>query len=1324
MLALAAPARAGTITYTDGQVATTPVAMTSDTELSIAAGTARQDGIISGDYHVTKTGTGSLYLYGANTYSGGTTITDGALTLGTATALGTGAVEITNSARLWTMGGVGTLANDLIINGEGGIGSAYETRFTGVISGNGRLLLTSSGNVLRIAGENTYTGGTLILSGQVLAENDHAFGTGVFRTNNGLLGYANGVTIANDLVVAGSVLSVDAGSAVQSGSIGEDKAGSGLSKRGAGELVLKGASTYSGTTMVEEGTLTGGVDYAFSDRSHYTVLSGGAKGGTLRLLADQRIGNISGNGVLDLGDYNLETGSRNVAATFNGSLTGSANSSITKKGTSSLTFEGNSAAYGGSLYVDNGSAFVDGDYRNMRATVSNGVLGGTGRIGAVTMNGGTLYGSDSQQLTMTTLALSDETRVLVRLGTVSSQALFNVQGDLTLDGVLDVDDAGGFGPGIYRLFNYGGVLANHGLAIGAAPTGYSSANLSVQTAMAGQVNLVAVAGDRGPVLFWDGDSPTNWDNGKVDGGDGRWRTGGPAFTDANGIENGPMAPRPGFAVFGGKAGRVTVYTGTGQVQATGMQFATSGYTLTGDMLELVAGDAIIRVGDGTTASKDYTATITNKLDGAGRLIKTDLGTLILAGDSTYWGGTEIREGTLQIGDGGTQGTITGDVVNNGVLAFNRSDVTTFDGAISGSGTVRIIDGDVTLTNLNSYAGGTIVDGGSLRAGGAGAFVANTAYTVNGGALDLNSFDLTMTSLSGMGGTVTHGTATLTLNQAEDTSFAGALAGSGRFIKSGAGTLSLLGDSSGFIGATRIESGTLAVHSKLGGTVDLGATGRLQGTGTVGSTIVSGTIAPGNSIGTLNVAGNVLFNPGSIYEVEVDAAGQGDRILASGTATINGGSVEVLAGMGNYAPATTYTILTAENGRSGTFDGVTSNLAFLDPSLSYDANSVFLTMTRNVTSFENVGVTRNQIATGGGVEGLGFGNPVYNAVLNLSATQARRAFDQLSGEIHASVRTAMVEDSRFVRNAVTDRIRAAFDGVGASGAVMTYVDGKPVTTSGNTGRFAIWGQGFGSWGHTEGNGNAGRLNRSTGGFLIGADAGVFETWRLGAVAGYSSTNFDVKNRGSSGSSDSYHVGLYGGSQWNKLALRSGAAYTWHDVSTSRNISFPGFSDSLKGDYDAGTAQIFGELAYGLSAGSARFEPFANLAYVSVHTDGFAEQRDAAALTSRSATTDATFTTLGLRASAGFEVNGAPLTAKGMIGWRHAFGDSEPLATMRFAGGGNGFSIAGVPVARDAAVIEAGLDFAITPAATLGITYGGQFGSGMADQSVKADFNVKF
>src|SRR5690606_29290316 len=135
---------------------------------------------------------------------------------------------------------------------------------------------------------------------------------------------------------------------------------------------------------------------------------------------------------------------------------------------------------------------------------------------------------------------------------------------------------------------------------------------------------------------------------------------------------------------------------------------------------------------------------------------------------------------------------------------------------------------------------------------------------------------------------------------------------------------------------------------------------------------------------------------------------------------------------------------------------------------------------------------------------------------------------------------------------------------------------------------IWTHGFGSWGATEGDGTA-ALDRSTGGLLIGAD-GLVGDWRLGLLAGYSHSSFDVDDRASSGSSDNYHLGLYGGTVWENLAFRMGTAFTWHDIETNRIVSIPGLTDSLSADYNAGTFQAFGELGYGLEIDrNTRFEP---------------------------------------------------------------------------------------------------------------------------------------
>src|SRR3546814_920549 len=150
--------------------------------------------------------------------------------------------------------------------------------------------------------------------------------------------------------------------------------------------------------------------------------------------------------------------------------------------------------------------------------------------------------------------------------------------------------------------------------------------------------------------------------------------------------------------------------------------------------------------------------------------------------------------------------------------------------------------------------------------------------------------------------------------------------------------------------------------------------------------------------TLSV-GSAVFTPTSSYEIDVTSAGATDRIVVSGHAAL-AGTVRVAAVPGPYASPLSYTILSAGS-ISGQFSGVTTDLAFFAPHLSYDASTVNLTMQRNDVSFAETGATGNQVGVGNSVEMLGAGNPLYDAVLWLTPEQARQAFDQLSGEAHSS-----------------------------------------------------------------------------------------------------------------------------------------------------------------------------------------------------------------------------------------------------------------------------------------------------------------------------------
>jgi len=216
----------------------------------------------------------------------------------------------------------------------------------------------------------------------------------------------------------------------------------------------------------------------------------------------------------------------------------------------------------------------------------------------------------------------------------------------------------------------------------------------------------------------------------------------------------------------------------------------------------------------------------------------------------------------------------------------------------------------------------------------------------------------------------------------------------------------------------------------------------------------------------------------------------------------------------------------------------------------------------------------------------------------------------------------------------------------------------------------------------------------------------DNWRAGIFAGYSRSTFSVSDRASSGSSDNFHLGFHGGTEIGALRLNAGAAHAWHDISTRRTVAFQGFTDRLSASYRGRTMQVFGEAGYRFGTDAFSFEPFLGAAHVHTSTNRFTETGGAAALTAQRATTATTFSTLGLRASSEFSLGAMDVTARAMVGWRHAFGDTTPVTRVSFAGG-DAFTVTGTPLAQDMAVVEAGLDLGISEAATLNLSYDGAF-----------------
>lgn len=719
------------------------------------------------------------------------------------------------------------------------------------------------------------------------------------------------------------------------------------------------------------------------------------------------------------------------------------------------------------------------------------------------------------------------------------------------------------------------------------------------------------------------------------------------------------------------------------------------------------------------------------------------GRVLVTGAGSLWD----NSGSLSVGGGYAFGFLTiedGGRVNSASASIGDSMWSTGMATVTGAGSLWGNSGDFYIGN-NEAGTLTVANGGTVSvgtyAGGTSGVVRmawnhwTTSATLNFGAASGAAATAAGTLLAneirfGLG------TGTIVFNHTglpdgSDLQFGAAVKGRGTILHE-SGTTILSGDSSAFTGTTSVSGGRLIVANKLGGSAVVGNGATLGGTGTIGSgsastvTLQSGSVlAVGSSVGTLTVNGNLSVESGARYEVKVAPdGGQGDLVAVTGTATLGGGTIAHVGVTGSYRPTATYTILSAAGGVTGTFAGVTSDFAFLDPELSYAGGSVLMKLTRNDISFGDVARTRNQAALAGGLDGAGFGNPVYDAVVQLDADAARTAFDALSGELHASVAVAFVDTSAQLRDAIGSRLRSAFGDVAAPDLpVMGFgEDGlKPVPA--DTDRIVVWGQALGSWARVDGNGNAAGIDNSNGGLVAGADTVVGNDWRLGLLAGYSRTGFETDGRASSGDSDNFHLGVYGGGHFGVVTLRAGATYTRHAIDITRTVSFPGLSETLEADYDAGTAQAFVEAGYRADVGRVTFEPYAGLAYARASIEGFAESGGEAALTSAGKSFDSATSTLGLRAATGFNLGNAKATLRAGLGWRHAFGDVEPSLTVGFAGGER-FTVHGVPIARDALLVEAGLDVAVSASANFGLTYTGRVADSARYHGARATLAVKF
>ncbi|EDB2834558.1 autotransporter outer membrane beta-barrel domain-containing protein [Salmonella enterica] len=617
------------------------------------------DNAISGSGQVEKSGDGTLTLSGSNTYTGGTTINDGTLIATSVDALGSG--DVTDNA---------TLA----LNTGG--------TFDNAISGSGQVV-KSGDDVLTLSGANSYSGGTLISDGTLVASNVEALGSG-YVTNDAVLELNTGGTFDNTISGSGRVV-----------------------KSGDGALTLSGANSYSGGTLISDGTLIAGrVDVLGS-------------------------GDVTDNATLEL----------NTGGTFDNAISGSGQ--VVKSGDDVLTLSGANSYSGGTLISDgtlvasNVEALGTGDVTDNATLEMNtggdfiNNIGGTGRVeksgdDALTLSGSNTYTGGT--------TINDGTLIATSVDALGS-------GDVTNNAVLELNTGGDF------INNIGGTgrvekSGDETLTLSGSNTYTGGTLISGGTLVATNVEALGT-----------GDVTDNAVLELNTGGDFINNIGGTGRVEKSGDDT---------------------LTLSGSNSYTGGTLISSGTLVATNVDALGSGD----VTDNATLELNTGGTFDNAISGSGQVVKSGDETLTLSGANSYTGGTLISSGTLVANDVNALGT--GDVTDNAVLELNTGG--DFDNAISGSGqVVKSGDETLTLSGANSYTGGTLISGGTLVATSVEAL--GSGDVTDNAVLELNT-----------GGT-----------------FDNAISGSGQVVKSGDKTLTLSGANS-YTGGTTISGGTLVASN--------------------------------------------------------------------------------------------------------------------------------------------------------------------------------------------------------------------------------------------------------------------------------------------------------------------------------------------------------------------------------------------------------------------------------------------------------------------------------------------------------------------------------
>ncbi|MEO6846906.1 MAG: autotransporter-associated beta strand repeat-containing protein [Chthoniobacterales bacterium] len=970
------------------------------------------------------------------TVSEGSNVTSGTagLTFGATTLTANGAIFAPDAGTLLTLGTVAPNTG----NRSFSVAGAGNTAITGAITtGSGSVTMNGTG-MLTLSGANTFTGGVNLNSGILSVATlptgttgSSTIGTGgtvAFfgdGVNHGTLQYT-GATVATthafsltkggggefNITQSGTTLTLNSAVKSPNNSLAADA----LIKSGAGILALTGTTDNTGLYgVVNAGTLQLGK--TSSTNVHSVVDLAINNGGTAQIAGtgsdqiwDSGSVHIDTGGVLDLNGKNENFDGLTDGANGGGSVT---NTSASTASTVSLGVGNTSNTYSFSGVISDGTS-------KSTALVRNG-------FGTQILTGNNTY-TGGTTVTAGTLQLGNG-------GTTGS-----VVGDIFVDN---------FGPGVLafnhsntvtynNILSGGGALNQIGsgmLVLGGAntlsgTTTISSGSIKLNNANALQNSNVNVGTANG-LLF--GTTSNTYTIGDLSGSGSfvladtsgsaiNLVTGNNSFADQ--IYSGNMSGGGSFTKVGGNTILTLTgnnnYTGPTEVDAGAINFASlsnlgsnSSIILNGGGLQYATGNTTdistrtitIGASGATIDTNGNDVTFANSIgnNGTGGFTKAGAGTLIFVGSNSYTGATSISGGTLQIGNGGTTGSVSGDITDNGTLAFNRSDSFTYNNILSGTGGLsQIGTGTITLGSANTISGATTISSGAIQLSNANALqnssinvgVANGLQfglgigTFNIGGLS-GSFDLALSDI---------GSNTINLQiggVSTSSSYSGNISGNGGITKVGSGNLTLSGNN-GYTGATAINAGTVNFASNSlgnGGAIHFGG-GTLQ-YGTGNTTDISGRTV------TLNSGGATIDtnNNNVVFANAIGNSGTG------GLTKIGAGKL-TLSGHNTYSGNTTVSVgtvrATSDAGALGS-----GSLALTGGSLEL-ANDTALNFGRNTTVSSSTTITSDRLTAGAGVTqtlgtlSLGGRTLTLNAGSNVSSGTAGLTFGNTTLSANSSI----------------------------------------------------------------------------------------------------------------------------------------------------------------------------------------------------------------------------------------------------------------------------------------------------------------------------------